>query len=259
MHAPHCLLVYLFIFRMILFCLIVKISVAFMWVFLWQCFASYPILFLSPPVECTPEVDLCLIIDVSQNSPAQIPGDFLDNIRQALEILATLTTEYIDLNLDETRVGVVYFGERAQLQYSLASPKEPSLLRDALRRLISTNFGQGPSNPGEGLRIAREQCFGGAGDRDDARNVALMATSGMGLSEPARNVALSEARALRHSGVFLAVFGIKDVSSAEVQFLQDLSSPPKEVGLTQSYDLQIQSINRIWDSIVRASCDLPSG
>ena len=214
---------------------------------------------LSPPVECTPEVDLCLIIDVSQNIPVQIPGGLSDNIRRALEILATLTTEYIDLNLDETRVGVVYFGERAQLQFSLASPKEPNLLRDALRGLISTNLGQGASNPAEGLRIAREQCFGGAGDRNNARNVALMATSGMGLSESVRNAALSEARTLRDSGVFLAVFGITtspDVSS--VQFLQDLSSPPKEVGLTQFYELQTQSVSRIWDRIVRASCGISS-
>ena len=104
-------------------------------------------MFLFPPAECTPEVDLCLIIDVTQNIPAQIPGDLLDNIRRTLEVLVTLTTEYIDLNLDETRVGVVYFGERAQLQFSLASPKQPSLLRDALRGLISTNMAKGPQIP----------------------------------------------------------------------------------------------------------------
>ena len=152
------------------------------------------IVFLFPfsPVECKPDVDLCLIIDVSSNIQDQNPTDgTVDYIEQTLEYLASLTTETLNIGLENTRLGIVGFGERAQLQFSLGTDKDPDWLRDSLRELGSSNMGRGPPNPAQALNVARQQCFDKGRDREDVRNVTLLVTTGMGLSQLSQELNLA--------------------------------------------------------------------
>ena len=209
--------------------------------------------FVSCPIECTPEIDLCLIIDVSSSIRDQNPPDgSVDYIEQSLEYLASLTTENMNIDLENTRVGIVCFGERAQLQFSLGTVADPGLLWDSLRELGSSNMGSGPSNPAQALTVAREQCFGNGGDRDDVRNVAFMITTGVGLSVSAMNSAVLEAQALRDSGVFLVTCGVTE--GTDERFIHDLSSPPQEAGQTYFHNFRSQPLEKVKDSLVLASC-----
>ena len=225
-----------------------------------RCYAVllYFLIDSSCPVE---KVDVCFILDSSEF----VAGDSANGINYwgLIKDFVRIIVAQLPMGLDAVRVGVVTFSDEATLEFPLNRHTTPDAAEDAIQRLTHRNGG---ADLPQALINARTECFNASnGDRPDARNVAVLLTTGRSSSEGRRyravmeaealrysGVDLTEAEALKNSGVDLMVIGVTD--TIDYSLLREISSQPQLEGQNVFRAPDFQAVSAVQQRL-RVECD----
>ena len=215
-----------------------------------QCTKKTSYHFAVPPT-CESQVDLCFIIDSSGSIRDNNPSDrSYDNWELQLGFLSDLVAAF-SVGPDATRVGAVVFSEDVRLVFPLDRYDNVEEVRQAI--ITIPYMGQTTNTP-EALIQTRLQCFNTAtGDRPDVTNLAIIVTDGVPFPANRRNPAISEAAALRDSGVTMIAIGVTDVIDPD--FLKEMSSPPQIEGQNYFTATEFTVLNQIIGTVVEGTCE----
>ena len=151
----------------------------------------------------------------------------------------------LPLGPDGARVGVVSYANEATLEVPLNRYTDSSAAQDAIQRLTYTDGG---ADLPEALIKARTDCFNPSnGDIPDARNVAILLTTGRNSEEGMRSRTVTEAEALKNGDVDLMVFGVSD--SIDYYLLREISSPPHVEGQNVFQAADFQAVSAVLSSL----------
>ena len=200
-------------------------------------------------------VDLCFIIDSSgsirDNNP---PNGGFDNWELQQEFLAELV-DIFTVGLDATRIGAVVFSEQVRLVFSLDTYGDAESVKDAINNIAY--LGQTTNTP-EGLRVTREQCFNtGNGDRPNVQNLAIFISDGVPFPPERRDPAISEAEALKNSGVIVVAIGVTDV--IDIDLLRTISSPPQVENQNYFVAVDFRALGEIRRAVGEGTCNVVEG
>ena len=174
----------------------------------------------SCPVE---KVDVCFILDSSDFVREGSTSAF-DYWALMKEFVSTIVVG-LPLAPDGARVGVVTYANEATLEVPLNRYTDSSAAQEAIHRLAHMDGG---ADLPVALVKARTDCFDPSnGDRPNARNVAILMTTGRNSRVGRRSRTVTEAAALKGGGVDLMVFGV--TFSIDYYLLREISSPPQVV------------------------------
>ena len=203
---------------------------------------------------CDVQVDLCFIVDSSgsirDNNP---PGGQPDNWQLQLEFLSRLV-DLFTIGPDATKVGAVVFSENVRLVFSLDTYTDAQSIKDAILGLAY--LGQTTNTP-KGLRITREQCFNQAnGDRPNVQNLAIFISDGVPFPPERKDLAITEAEALRGVATVIAI-GVTDVIDRDL--LQTISSSPQEENRNWFVAVDFSELDVIRRSVGEGTCEVVAG
>ena len=169
--------------------------------------------FVDPGDLCQAKVDLCLIIDSSENIRNNDPFDI--NWQWLLRFFSGLA-EIFEIGEDATRVSALVFSESARLVFPL---NRFNNLADIQQKILNISFDGRTGNLSEALHQADLQCFSTVnGDRKDASKMIIIATNDNPFPADRRDAAIQIARGLRNKGVKIAAVGI--TNNVDEDFLQ---------------------------------------
>ena len=199
-------------------------------------------------------MDLCFIVDSSgsirDNNP---PGGQPDNWQLQQKFLSRLV-DLFTIGPDATKVGAVVFSEQVRLAFSLDTYTDAQSIKDAILGLAY--LGQTTNTP-EGLRITREQCFNQAnGDRPNVQNLAIFISDGVPYPPERKDLAITEAEALRGVATVIAI-GVTDVIDRDL--LQTISSSPQEENRNWFVAVDFSELDVIRRSVGEGTCEVVAG
>ena len=195
-------------------------------------------------------VDVCFILESSELVREGSTSAF-DYWALMKEFVSTIVVG-LPLAPDGARVGVVTYANEATLEIPLNRYGDSSAAQDAIQRLTHTD---GSANLPDALIKARMDCFSSSnGDRPQARNVAILLTTGQNSGEGRRYRTFTEAAALKGGDVDLMVFGVTD--SIDYYLLREISSPPHVEGQNVFQAMDFQAVSAVLSSLgVDEDCD----
>lgn len=156
---------------------------------------------------------------------------------------------------DHTRVGAIVFSEQVRLAFSLDKFSNVADVQNAI--LAIPYMGQTTNTP-ESLIQTRLQCFDPtSGDRPDVNNLAIIVTDGLPFPASRRNPAISEAAALRATGVTMIAIGVTD--ALDPDFLKEMSSPPQIKDQNYFTATDFGALNDITKAVVEGTCEAVEG
>ena len=196
------------------------------------------------------KVDVCFILESSELVREGSTSAF-DYWALMKEFVSTIVVG-LPLAPDGARVGVVTYANEATLEVPLNRYTDSSAAQEAIHRL--THMDGGADLP-VALVKARTDCFNPSnGDRPNARNVAILMTTGRNSRVGRRSRTVTEAAALKGGGVDLMVFGVTD--SIDYYLLREISSPPHVEGQNVFQALDFQAVSAVLSSLgVDEDCD----
>ena len=200
-------------------------------------------------------MDLCFIIDSSgsirDNNPAD--GSF-DNWQLQQQFLSELV-DLFTIGPDATKVGAVVFSEQVSLVFTLDTYTDAQSVKDAINAIAY--LGQTTNTP-EGLRVTREQCFNTAnGDRPNVLNLAIFISDGVPFPPERRDPAITEAEALKNSGVTVVAIGVTNTIDRDL--LMQISSPPQEEGQNYFIAADFTALDEIRRAVGEGTCEVIEG
>ena len=210
--------------------------------------------FLSA-TTCQSKVDLCFVVDSSGSiRDTNPPGGNPDNWQRQLEFIAALSNAFT-IGPDDSRVGVVVFGDDARLQFPLNAYNN---IGDLTQAISNIPFIGTTTNTPEALIVTRTQCFNpSSGDRSDVNNVAIIITDGVPFPDAYRQPAIDEARALRNAGTIMVSVGITDF--VDVAFLKEMSSSPQILNQNYFQVPNFDALTQIQKTVVEGTCEAIEG
>ena len=212
---------------------------------------------LSPtePETCSALLDLCILIDSSGSIRDNNPSDgSYDNWELMLQFVSQVVGRF-DVGLDKTRIGAVVFSEDARLEFGLDTFDNAGDMMNAVKAI---NYIGMTTNTPLALETIKNQCFGGAGDRPDARNLLLTVTDGIPFPPDRFDPAVAMAQELRDSGISTLAVGITDMIDED--FLKELSGKrgTQSGSQVKDYDYytapDFQSLTPLLNQIATGSC-----
>ena len=162
-----------------------------------------------------------------------------------LEIVNNFNVGY-----DQTRVGLVTFGNQGIVRFDLTTHLTSS---DIARAIRSIGAGNGNTNTYLGLLRMRTQCFGTTGDRPDVANVAIVITDGV--STVQRTQTIPEAERAHAEGIQVFTVGVTD--EVNLDEVRAISSPPREVNRNYWTSPDFLSLSDVVASLQQETCRPP--
>lgn len=199
-------------------------------------------------MTCETLVDICVLVDSSESIRRANPSDGShDNWELVLSFVNSIIGEF-PVGEHGARIGVVSFSNSARLEFPLNRYDTKQQLQDAVSRVP---YMAQWTNTAAALTVARTECFRPhAGDRPQAKNIAIVITDGI----PTLNAHLVafEAEALRASGVTMLAVGITDEVNAAT--LRTLASPPQVEGVNFFTSPDFRSLDSVLQDLVPQTC-----
>ena len=213
---------------------------------------------LFPPAEpetCSALLDLCILIDSSGSIRDNNPSDgSYDNWELMLQFVSQVVGRF-DVGLDKTRIAALVFSEDVRLEFGLDTFDSASDMMNAVKAI---NYIGMTTNTPAALEAVKSQCFGGAGDRPDARNLLLTITDGIPFPPDRFDPAVAMAQDLRDNGISTLAVGITD--QIDEAFLKELSGQRGTQSGSQVKDFDyytapdFQSLTPLLNQIATGSC-----
>ena len=179
----------------------------------------------APPPDCSRvPLDLVFVLD-SSGSISDSDSNPFDQIYENWDLMLDFVVHVIDalpIGSNQTRVGVVKFGNIGYNEIFLNSYFEKQDLKDAVRRI---QYSPENTNTSGGIRVMhREQFTNASGDRPGVSNMAIIMTDGQSTYDSHRTL-LDAAEAMA-SGIQIVAIGITD--AVKLEEIRGMSSPPQE-------------------------------
>ena len=181
---------------------------------------------------------------IRQSNPSD--GSY-DNWALLLEFVVDIVRA-LDIGLDDTRVGLVRFGDEAANMFYLNSYTDKA---DVIRSIRSTQFLSQNTNTSGGIRVMHEEQFTeDNGDRDDVPNIAVVITDGRSTID--RDRTISDAEAARDDGIRIYSVGITE--GVDEDELKEMSSEPQEEYENYFMSTDFTVLNQVVDLLVAQTC-----
>ena len=197
---------------------------------------------------CTDAVaDIVFVVDSSGSIRKANPQDStIDNYDLLLEFVANLTDLFTVGQLG-VRVGLTRFSNTGDNVFALNAYDNKADLRSAI---LGVGYMDGNTNTSGGIRAMRQQFTSENGDRDFAKNIAVILTDGESTMDV--NLTIPDAIAAREAGIEIYVVGITD--QVNVEELRLMSSEPQVRNRNYFLTSEFSTLQAISDGLVSQTC-----
>ena len=160
------------------------------------------------------------------------------------------------VGLDKTRIAALVFSEQVRLEFALDTFDNSA---DMAKAIDAIQYMGSTTNTPAALEAVMTQCFGGSGDRPDARNLVMTITDGIPFPPDRFDPAVAMAQQLRDNGISTLAVGITDLIDED--FLKELSGQrgTQSGNQVKGFDYytapDFQSLSPLLDQIATGSCE----
>ncbi|ELT87162.1 hypothetical protein CAPTEDRAFT_194011, partial [Capitella teleta] len=182
-------------------------------------------------------LDLAFILD----SSGSVNEDDAGNWGRMLDFVVSVASTFT-IGSDDTRIGVVIFGDEGNLELYLDSIYDANTLYDRIR---SIGFLNQATNTADGLQKTREIVYrDGYGKRSDAADVVILITDGI----PTIRVddTINEANLLKD---FAEIVVVGITNNVDINLLRSIASDPNAVVLIDDFNGLTANLDNVLSGI----------
>ncbi|ELT92983.1 hypothetical protein CAPTEDRAFT_220507 [Capitella teleta] len=190
--------------------------------------------------SCNGQADIVFVIDSSGSIREHRYDMVLDYVKTIVDSM--------EVAPDRTRVGVVTYGDNANVRFNLNTYPDK---QDVMQAIDGITYSRGRTNTADALRVARTQMFTQAnGDRFDVQNYAVVLTDGESNVNPENTI--PEAIQCRIDGIHVMAVTVIPQATSSLE-IKGIASDPDSANI---FNVQnFQDLPSIHMPVVGAMCD----